>query len=146
MQESLPVGEPVLETPQAKPGEVVLLVEDEPSLRFLLRKLLVGAGYNVIEAKDGVEAIRVADQHPGSIHLVISDIIMPRMGGLELWKHLKDRRPPLKVLFASGYADKVPGSQGGTDPEMEFLEKPFAKDQLLRKVRATLDKPLVTVS
>ena len=120
---------------QESPGkETILLVEDEPAVRQLFTLALVRAGYKVYEARNGQEAIKVFDQHGDSIDLLLTDVRMPFMGGLELAETLRARRVSLKLICISGYP--------GTDSELtdDFLAKPFSKDDLLKKVREVLDR------
>jgi len=130
-----------VETAAAAPGdgaETVLVVEDEDSLLRLAREFLESSGYRVLEARDGAEALEVSDKHEGPIHLVMTDVVMPRMNGWELAKHLAIRRPDAKVLYVSGYADDAVVRQGLLDPEISFLRKPFTLETLARKVREVL--------
>jgi len=123
----------VLDEPQST-GETILLVEDEPAVRRLLRRFLASRGYEVLEAANGVDALRVSGVHRGSIEALVTDIVMPRMDGQELAARLLEERPGLRVLFLSGYSEdepELPGSQ--------FLSKPFSQNELLSEVRALLD-------
>lgn len=115
--------------------ETILLVEDEPAVRQLFAQALTRAGYTVHEARNGQEAMKVFDQHGESIHLLLTDMKMPYMGGAELAHQLRARRRTLKLLCISGYA-------GNLDAELavDFLAKPFSREELLRKVREVLDK------
>jgi len=115
----------------------ILLVEDEDGVRELACKFLKASGYAVMEAKDGVEALQVAAQYRGTIHLVLSDMVMPRMGGAALAKQLRAERPDTKVLLMSGYSEYT----GGKDPnlaETVVLQKPFSMSSLVSKVREVL--------
>ena len=114
--------------------ETILLVEDEPAVRQLFGQALVRAGYRVHEARNGQEALKVFDQHGDSIDLLLTDMRMPYMGGLELAQQLRARRLTLKLICISGY----PGTEG--DVATDFLAKPFSRDDLLRKVREVLDR------
>ena len=118
-----------------EPRETILLVEDEPAVRQLFAVALARAGYQVHEARNGQEAMKVFDQHGDSIDLLLTDMRMPFMGGAELARQLRARRRTLKLLCISGYA-------GGTELEFsgDFLAKPFSRDQLLAKVREILDR------
>lgn len=115
--------------------ETILLVEDEPAIRQLFAQALIRAGYRVHEARNGQEALRVFDEHGDSIDLLLTDMRMPYMGGVELAQHLRGRRKTLKLLCVSGY----PGSTD-TDFASDFLAKPFSRDDLLAKVREILDR------
>jgi two-component system cell cycle sensor histidine kinase/response regulator CckA len=119
--------------PQLK--ETILLVEDEPAVRQLFAQALMRAGYRVFEARNGQEAVKVFDQHGDSVDLLLTDLRMPYMGGLELAQNLRARRVSLKLICISGY----PGSTD-TDLSNDFLAKPFSRDDLLKKVREVLDR------
>jgi len=115
--------------------ETILLVEDEPAVRQLFAQALQRAGYSVREARNGQEAMKLFDEHGGSIDMLLTDMRMPYMGGAELAHHLRGRRRSLKLLCISGYP-------GTLDAELaiDFLAKPFSRDDLLKKVREVLDK------
>jgi PAS domain S-box-containing protein len=116
----------------------VLLVEDEASLRALTREVLEGGGYRVLEAEDGLAALDVARAYAGPIHLVISDVVMPRMGGRELSERLALERPTAMVLFVSGYTADTIARQGVLEEGVRLLHKPFTPDALLIKVNDVL--------
>lgn len=119
--------------------ETILVVEDEPSVRTLVRDELRKLGYRVVEAKNGVEACLLATQQSGALDLLLTDVVMPGMGGRELAQHLSVIRPDLRVLFTSGYTDDV-GVTGGHDENLiGFLPKPFTPEVLGRAVRDLLD-------
>jgi PAS domain S-box-containing protein len=124
----------------AKKGgwETVLLVEDENAVRALAREVLRRHGYVVLEARHGVDALRVAERHPDDIHLMITDVVMPHMGGRELAERLATARPKMKVLFMSGYTDQAVMHRHLT-PGSAFLQKPFTPEAFARKVRSILD-------
>ena len=119
----------------AEARETILLVEDEPAVRQLFAQALARAGYRVIEARNGQEAIKMFDQHGGAIDLLLTDMRMPYMGGAELVQQLRARRLTLKLICISGYP-------GTISPEFasDFLAKPFSRDDLLNKVREVLDR------
>jgi len=120
--------------------EKVLLVEDEPLVLGLGARILRAHGYTVLEASNGSEAMRLArDQATGEIHLLMTDVVMPQMGGKELADCLKSERPNIKVLFTSGYTDNAIIWHGLLNGEVAFLEKPFSPAALVRKVREVLD-------
>jgi diguanylate cyclase (GGDEF)-like protein len=119
-------------------GETILVVDDDGSLRKMAREFLEGRGYQVLTATDGADALRVADKHKGPIHLVVTDVVMPKMNGWELAKHLAHRRPQTKVLYVSGYADDTIVRQGLPEVEGSFLRKPFTLDILAYKLREAL--------
>jgi CheY-like chemotaxis protein len=126
--------------PVAGGSETVLLVEDEASLRGLVALLLREAGYTVLKASQGEEALGLAARHQGAIQLVVTDMVMPAMGGRELVERLRVERPSLKVLYISGYSAEVVERQGNLEPGALFLQKPFKFDALLLKVRQALDQ------
>jgi two-component system cell cycle sensor histidine kinase/response regulator CckA len=125
--------------PSPRGCETVLLVEDETSVRQASRQFLTRSGYNVLEAADGQEALRASREHSGTIHLMITDVVMPRMGGPTLAERLSDERPNMKVLFVSGYAEKTVLQHGKIDVSTRFLQKPFSLNTLARKVREVLE-------
>lgn len=118
--------------------ETILLVEDEESVRQLVRDTLESKGYKVIEADNGESGMRSAAAHEGKIDLVITDVVMPGMGGREMAEQLVKVRPETKVLFLSGYAEDAILSEGGIDNATAFLQKPFTLQNLSRKVREVL--------
>jgi YesN/AraC family two-component response regulator len=93
----------------------------------------------VLAAENGTEALRVAAAHDGAVHLLLTDVVMPGMGGLELHERLRRRHPALRVLFMSGYTEEAVARQGVLDPARDFLGKPFTAAELARRVRARLD-------
>jgi hypothetical protein len=124
----------------AAPGrETVLVAEDEDSVRTLVESVLRRRGYTVISARDGAEALDRASAHPGTIDLLITDVIMPGLNGRQLAEQLGAARPALRVLFMSGHTDGVLGGEAPNDTT--FLHKPFHADDLTRLVRALLDRP-----
>jgi CheY-like chemotaxis protein len=121
--------------------ETLLLAEDEDAVRALARRVLQRQGYTVLEARDGAEALRVAAQHPGPIHLLVTDVVMPHLGGRELADRLGPLCPQTKVLFVSGYTDDAVVRHGVQQAEVAFLQKPFTPLALAQKVREVLDHP-----
>ena len=122
-------------------NETVLLVEDEPLVRSLAARVLRQQGYNVMEAPDGAEGMAIAREHAREeFHLLLADVVMPKMGGKELADRLKTLWPDIKVLFTSGYTYNAITQHGLLDREMAFLEKPFSISGLVRKVREVLDR------
>jgi len=119
--------------------ETILVVEDQPEVRRLSEKLLRVRGYTVLGAENGAEALRVAEQHAGPIHLLVTDVIMPGMNGREVALLMSADRPTLKVLYLSGYADESVVHHGVLEPGLAFLQKPFTPESLARKVRDVLD-------
>jgi DNA-binding response OmpR family regulator len=133
---------PALTLPGLPRGtETVLLVEDEPMVRGLNRQILQMCGYTILEAADGPEALRVSAAHAGPLDLLVTDVLLPRMGGLELAQMLTGQRPGLRVLFLSG-GDVAEGDSlglGAAPAGAGFLAKPYAPLELARKVRAVLE-------
>ena len=119
--------------------ETVLLVEDEDSVRSVARHVLWSSGYTVLEASDGQKALQLVAGHKGPIDLLLSDVVMPHVGGRQLVDHLKALRPGIKVLFMSGYTDDAVVRHGVVEANYAFLQKPFTPTILAQKVRAVLD-------
>jgi PAS domain S-box-containing protein len=122
--------------------ETVLLVEDEDMLRSLARNLLEMNGYTVLEAAQGEAALELADQTPGEIHLLLTDVVMPGINGRMLADKLKAQRPELRTMFMSGYTGQRVGEKAILEPGSIFLQKPFTREQLARKVREALEAPV----
>jgi CheY-like chemotaxis protein len=114
-------------------------VEDEASVRSSARRLLERHGYAVIEACHGADALRIIEETDRPIDLVITDLVMPEMGGRELVERLHARHPRLKVLFMSGYSERAVASGGGMPAGTGFVEKPFTVEQLIHRTREILD-------
>jgi CheY-like chemotaxis protein len=121
--------------------ETVLLAEDEDEVRALVRQVLQGGGYAVLEARDGAEALAVATRYGGPIDLLVTDVVMPGVDGRGLAERLSGRYPRLKVLYLSGYTDDAVVRRGVSQEEAHFLQKPFSPAVLARKVREVLDAP-----
>jgi PAS domain S-box-containing protein len=120
-------------------SETVLVVEDDDRVRDLVLRILRAQGYTLLEARNGQEALRLAADHAGPIHLLLTDLVMPGMSGQILSRQLCQTRPGLRVLFVSGYTDDVISHHGVLDPGVAFLEKPFSPVALTCKVRQVLD-------
>jgi CheY-like chemotaxis protein len=126
----------------AKPprgSETVLLVEDEESVRIITHRFLTGLGYAVRVAENPAEALRLVAGHPGEIHLLITDVVMPGMNGHDLANRLREIRPAIKSLFISAFTADVIAQRGVLDDGVNFLSKPFGRDELARMVRDVLD-------
>jgi len=123
---------------QAGGSETVLLVEDEESVRQLVRETLDAKGYKVLEANNGEAALALAAQHSGPIHMLVTDVVMPGMSGRELSSQLSGSRPQIKVLYLSGYTEDAIVHEGVLDAGTAFLQKPFTLQTLSRKVREVL--------
>ncbi|HEY3216061.1 MAG TPA: PAS domain S-box protein [Candidatus Eisenbacteria bacterium] len=141
------VEEPPAATASSVPGdarrgvETVLLVEDDDAVRSMARELLEEGGYQVLEARHGAEALQMAGAHPGTIHLLVTDVVMPHMGGGELAQRLGQQRPGIRVLFVSGYTDDAVVRHGVLERGSAFLQKPFSVEAFSRRVREVLDGP-----
>jgi CheY-like chemotaxis protein len=120
-------------------SETVLVVEDNESLRQLTCEFLVSTGYTVLFAQDGSEAVRLAEQHTGLIHLLLTDVVMPGMSGHELAQRLAILRPDIRSLYVSGYTGDAILKQGVLEEGVSFLAKPFTRDALAQKVREVLE-------
>src|SRR6266705_363789 len=129
---------PAVSVPAAG-SETVLLAEDEQLVRVLARKVLEQAGYTVLVAAGGAEALEIARRHDGPIHLLLTDVVMPEMSGRELMHRITQVRPDTRVLYMSGYADEAIAHHGVLDPGTAFMQKPFTPGTLATKVRAVLD-------
>ncbi|MEW6542527.1 MAG: PAS domain S-box protein [Nitrospirota bacterium] len=121
--------------------ETILLAEDQPGVRTLVRETLASRGYTVLEARHGFEALMVANQSVAPIHLLLTDVVMPQMSGPELADRLRPIRPDMKVLYMSGYSDAAVVHHGKINPGTFFLPKPIEAAVLLRTVREILDAP-----
>jgi PAS domain S-box-containing protein len=120
-------------------GETVLVVEDEPAIREVVRRILRRSGYEVLMTESPLDALEAACRHDGQIHLLMTDVVMPRMLGKDVAERVRALRPEVKVLFMSGYAQPVLASSGTLEPGVMLLEKPFSESVLLETVRRVLD-------
>jgi two-component system cell cycle sensor histidine kinase/response regulator CckA len=135
-------GEEKEQTPVIKldGSETVLIVEDDDSLRKLAQKSLQPHGYRVLAAENGEDALRVSKEHEGPIDLLITDVVMPKMGGKEVAERLQPLYPQMKTIYMSGYTDDSIVHRGVLAPGLNFIEKPFSPEGLARKVREVLNK------
>ena len=113
-------------------------MEDEATLRELVRACLQQAGYTVLVAEDGYEAMEIASKHPGEIDLLLTDVVMPGLSGLEVARRLRQQRPQVKVLYVSGYMDTAALTSESLGRDVAFLEKPFRLPVLTAKLREVL--------
>jgi CheY-like chemotaxis protein len=120
-------------------SETILLVEDEELVRRMTRTALESCGYRVVEAREGAEALVVARRNQGELDLVLTDLVMPRMGGVELVDRLREEWPEIRVLFMSGYVRRAGGGSAALPAGAALLEKPFGPREVTRKVREALD-------
>jgi CheY-like chemotaxis protein len=119
--------------------ETVLVVEDEHAVRELTRRFLELRGYRVLEAGNGPEALRISRGHNGTIHIMVTDVVMPKMSGREVALQLASERPQMKVLYMSGHTEESIVDHGVLRQGVEFLQKPFSQKELVRRVRNILD-------
>jgi two-component system cell cycle sensor histidine kinase/response regulator CckA len=124
---------------QSNTGETILVVEDEDAVRELICKVLKAHGHTVLEAPHGVEALQVVEKHEGTIQLMVTDVVMPRMSGRDLARRLAPLCPEMKVLYISGYTEDEIVHNSILDEDTEFLQKPFMPNVLLNKVREVLN-------
>jgi two-component system, cell cycle sensor histidine kinase and response regulator CckA len=123
----------------AESSKTVLLVEDEKSVRALASRILSERGYNILQASDGMEALKIAREHSGNIDLVLTDVVMPGINGKTLVARLKSERPGIKSLFISGYTDSTIADRGILDSNTAFLQKPFTVQSLAQKVHEVIN-------
>ena len=119
--------------------ETILVAEDEDGVRSLTKEVLEKYGYTVLEASNGEEALKIAERHEGPLDLLLSDVVMPRMGGPELAQELLARRPAVKVLYMSGYTDHPMVRRGVVNAGVAFLQKPFTPTVLVSRIREILE-------
>jgi two-component system cell cycle sensor histidine kinase/response regulator CckA len=131
--------------PPARGRGTVLLVEDEESVRRFTERVLSRGGYTVLAAAEGAEAMALSRQHPGIIHLLVTDLQMPRMNGSDLARRLMAERPGIRVLFISGYDRDAARTQAPLEPGTDFIEKPFSPESLLDRLHRLLEAPRSTI-
>jgi nitrogen-specific signal transduction histidine kinase/CheY-like chemotaxis protein len=120
-------------------GETVLIVEDEEALREVTERIFTSSGYHAITATNGAEAVALAAQYDGDIHLLLTDVVMPNMLGKEAAEKIRQLRPDIEVLYMSGYAQPVLASQGRLDPDVNLIEKPFSASSIIEKAGRVLN-------
>ncbi len=125
----------------ARGPETVLVAEDEPALRRMVEEVLTDGGYEVLAAPDPEQALAIAAAHAGTIHLLLTDVVMPGMSGREVAERLTSGRPQMRVLYMSGYTDEALGRHGILGQGLHFIQKPFAPGALLGRIREVLDAP-----
>ena len=128
----------MLQPSGAEMPTTILVVDDAAQIRDVVKRILGGCGYTVLEAKDGATCMRVFQEHSGPIHLLLTDMFMTGMNGGEVADHLLASRQDIKVLFMSGHSTETMLSQGGYDPSFGFISKPFTSETLLQKVSEML--------
>jgi two-component system cell cycle sensor histidine kinase/response regulator CckA len=121
--------------------ETILLAEDQEEVRAVMLTALGRHGYTVLVALNGDDALRIVREHPGPIHLLITDVVMPAMSGRELVSRVQASHPGIRVMYASGYTDDAIVRHGVLEAGVIFLQKPFTPTALLRKIREVLDAP-----
>jgi CheY-like chemotaxis protein len=127
------------EAASSRGSETILLVEDDAQVRALTRTILTRAGYHVLEAENAEAALALAERHSAAIDLLLTDVVLPRIGGRQLADQLCARRPGTKVLFMSGYTDDSTIRHGIADSVVDLLQKPFTRVALERRIRAIFD-------
>ena len=132
--------QPIIETNAARGFETILLVEDDDLMRAMTRKILMEAGYYVLDVGSGEEAIRLGRDYGGPINLLLTDVVMPKMCGREVAEHLLELRPTAGVLFMSGYTDDAIERHGGLHANADLIQKPFTWVSLAKRVRDVLDQ------
>ncbi len=140
-KEAAPMPENTATDEALKGSETILLVEDEELVRELMVEVLETIGYELLAAANGAEALAICAQHEGPIPLMVTDVVMPGMSGVELAAQARQVKPDMKVLYLSGYTDSALVARGALGAEGHFLEKPFEPDDLARKMREILDAP-----
>lgn len=132
---ALPARPRVMAPARFRTSETVLVVEDDVAVRGLIRRSLQSAGYTVLDTGDAAEAIRTAQMHGGPIHLLLTDVVLPNLGGRELAERILVLHPGLRVVYMSGYTDDAIVHQGVLDPGTAFIEKPITSATLLAKLQ-----------
>lgn len=123
---------------KAKRGKTILLVEDNGALRDSIGAVLRLRGYNVLSAGDGPEALEISSKLKSGIDLLITDIVLPKMNGVELAEQILQQRPTIKILLMTGYTEQTALQRFGLPEHADFIQKPSSMDELLKKIRALL--------
>lgn len=131
-----------LEVDSGEGSETILLVEDDPAVRAVAERSLNRFGYHVLSAERGEDALSMVERHDGTIDLLLTDIMMPGMNGIEVAAAVAKARPGILVFFMSGYADQDLVRRGLLEPGTHFLQKPFTPQELAIRIRSILDQPL----
>jgi len=118
--------------------ETILLVEDDDSVREMIKTFLEPAGYNILQAQNGFDALETSKTYEGEIHLLLTDVIMPKMNGQEVADELKKTRPEMQIIFMSGYTDDVIAHHGVLEAGVNFIQKPVTLSRLAKKLREVL--------
>src|SRR5271163_4476952 len=124
-------------SPRSTDG-TILIVEDQPGLRALTEEILSSAGYSILAASDGADALRIAEEYSGPIQLLLTDVTLPKIGGIETAARLHALRPDMKVLFMSGHARGAMTGSGTLDPRANFIQKPWSPQGLCEEIRKIL--------
>jgi CheY-like chemotaxis protein len=140
-EQPVSLGGPVRGSEPQRGNGTILLVEDEPGVRGFVQSVLVRSGYEVLAAADGQEALKIVSQREHPVDLLLTDVVMPRMGGTELAGKLREVWPSVRILYMSGYAEAVIVRDGVLDPTVKFLRKPFSPRELLEKIREMMSGP-----
>jgi len=134
------IKEKVVEEELPRGSETILIVEDEEDVLTLSGRILSRQGYTVLETTNGSEALRICKEEKQPIHLILTDVVMPQMSGRELIERCREVRQDFKAIYMSGYTDNTVTHHGILERGMNYIQKPFTVDGLIRKVREVLDK------
>lgn len=140
VQEAATTAEAIAPAETQGGGETILVAEDNDAVRQGIIDMLQAYGYTVVSAGDGKEALRIAETHPGTLHVLLTDVVMPEIDGRQLAERLRAVRPEVRIIFMSGYTEDVVIHQGVLHAGIEFVQKPFTPSVLARKVREVLDR------
>jgi DNA-binding response OmpR family regulator len=125
--------------PEGK-GETIIIAEDEPQVREIVRHLLQKSGYKIIEAENGEDAVKKFKDNRGTLSLVLLDVIMPVKNGREAYEEIKGIEPSVKIIFMSGYTDDIISKKGLLEEGFDLITKPINPETLVRKIREVLDR------